>query len=98
MGKGSPECRRPSDGRGLAVPLVLATLLLTGVAPAGAASPSGTPRDGDAFAAAPSHCSKIWRGQEAELEEMLRTAKVRKLEDIGQITTKGDDEADEMVE
>jgi hypothetical protein len=71
--------RRPSGrrvGRVLpntlfVAPSVIVVLLLLGASSAAA---------GDA---ATSRCAKIWRGREAEFEEMLRRAKVTRMEDIG---------------
>lgn len=71
--------RRSGPGLTTAFGLVLGGALLLGAPLAHAESPR---EPAAARATTQSECSKIWLGREAEFEEMLRTAKVQKLEDL----------------
>jgi hypothetical protein len=77
-----PDARRRL-WRGVGIVVALAGVALLGVRPAGAeAAPSETRGEPAVATASSSACSKIWLGREAEIEEMLRTARVTRLEDI----------------
>jgi hypothetical protein len=73
---------RVGTGRGFAVASVLALALPLFVAAPSRAGDLESPRT-PAAAAAGTSCAKIWLGREAEIEKMLRTADIVRMEDIG---------------
>jgi hypothetical protein len=70
-------------GAGLLLALPCAALSQVPETAPPAQAPAAQAAPAPATTAAPTACSKIWLGHEAEFEELLRTAKVTRVEQIG---------------